>query len=497
MALIDKIKSAIKAFSINSDEQQKTKFLFIRESGFGTKQSNGFLFEEYSDRFKSKYERQQLFMRMDNDGQVFQMRNAIALTKSATNFFVDPFTEDDKEPTPQDKVIADFVQDALFEKLNQWFKWLLDDINLYVRDGFSLFELYFEKKNGWFYPQLTRIACETVFRRRTSEDEPWIQQLAYYPKGKEETDDPEANEWFCTINVPANKLILFNINAEWTNYEGWGLYRKIAKDRFFKDKFENYHAVLQERLAIPPLKVKVPQWTLDDEVAKYNEIAKNMRSLESGYVTEYLDPDKGTALVGYEWMQTNIGDNANKLQEAIQQYQQNINDIFFEQFLYLGKSEKWSYWMASTSTEFFYQAVKWYLEKDVEIINRYLIPKIVALNFGETERMPRLKFWQVWFVDVTAFGKSMAEMATAWVIKPNYETENHIRQLLHLPEMSEEEYNSIATTPSTAIDTNKKPLDVGDDGEQPSAADQEKAQAAKQEADDNIQASQPKKKQST
>jgi len=119
MALIDKIKSAIKAFSINSDEQQKTKFLFIRESGFGTKQSNGFLFEEYSDRFKSKYERQQLFMRMDNDGQVFQMRNAIALTKSATNFFVDPFTEDDKEPTPQDKVIADFVQDALFEKLNQ------------------------------------------------------------------------------------------------------------------------------------------------------------------------------------------------------------------------------------------------------------------------------------------------------------------------------------------------------------------------------------------
>jgi len=65
-----------------------------------------------------------------------------------------------------------------------------------------------------------------------------------------------------------------------------------------------------------------------------------MRSLESGYVTEYLDPDKGTALVGYEWMQTNIGDNANKLQEAIQQYQQNINDIFFEQFLYLGKSEK-------------------------------------------------------------------------------------------------------------------------------------------------------------
>jgi hypothetical protein len=75
------------------------------------------------------------------------------------------------------------------------------------------------------------------------------------------------------------------------------LYRKVAKDWYFKDKFENYHAVLQERLAIPPLKVKVPQGTDANKVEEYKNIAMNMRSLESGYVTEYIDPDTGNAIV--------------------------------------------------------------------------------------------------------------------------------------------------------------------------------------------------------
>ena len=114
---------------------------------------------------------------------------------------------------------------------------------------------------------------------------------------------------------------------------------------------------MQERLSVPPLKVRVPQGTPANQVDEYKNIAENMRSLESGYVTEYLD-ENGNALVGYEWMETKIGENANKLTDAIKHYQQNINDIFFEQFLYLGKSEKGSYGMAGASTTFFFEAVK-------------------------------------------------------------------------------------------------------------------------------------------
>jgi len=440
MKITEAIKNAVKSFSINKEQLPKTKLLFVRESSYWTKQSNGFMFEEYSERFKSKYERQQIFMRMDNDWQVFQMRNAITLMKTSTNFFVDPFSEDGKEPTPEDEDVAKFVEKCLFENLDKWFKWFLEDINLYVRDGFSLFELYFEKKDEWFFPQFTRLASETVFKWRTSKDEPWVQQLTFYPKAKEETDDENLNEGMTTVDIPSNKLILFNINSEWVNYEGRSLYRKIAKDRFFKDKFENYHAVLQERMAIPPLKIKVPQGTEDAQIEEYKNIAENMRSLESGYVTEYLSDD-GAPLVWYEWMTTNIWDNANKLTEAIKHYQQNINDIFFQQFLYLWKSEKWSYWMANTSTAFFFEAVKWLLEKDMEVINKYIIPKIVAINFGVVWRCPKIKFWQVGVVDTTQLSTTIASLVSGQILTPNHETEEHIRELLHLPQISEEEYN--------------------------------------------------------
>lgn len=151
-------------------------------------------------------------------------------------------------------------------------------------------------------------------------------------------------------------------------------------------------------MAIPPVAVTVPQGTLPEDSAKYQEIGENIRSFENGAVVQEINDD-GKVVVKYEFMESNIGDNANKLTEAIKHYQQNINDIFFEQFLYLGKSEKGSYGMAGASTSFFFQAVASLLEKDIEIINRYLIPKMVALNFGVVDRYPQLKFGQVGFTD--------------------------------------------------------------------------------------------------
>jgi hypothetical protein len=184
-----------------------------------------------------------------------------------------------------------------------------------------------------------------VLKWRTNDNEPGIRQLAFYPKGEDETSGENENVDQTGIDIPASKLLLFNINAEGTNYEGRSIYRKVAKDWYFKDRFENYHATLQERMAIPPVAVTVPQGTLPEDSAKYQAIGENIRSFENGAVVQEIN-DEGKVVVKYEFMESKIGDNANKLTEAIKHYQQNINDIFFEQFLYLGKSEKGSYGMA-------------------------------------------------------------------------------------------------------------------------------------------------------
>ena len=132
----NKLKTIISRIfsSANVEQTPEKQIVYVRQSSFGTKQNKGYLFEEYSDRFKNRYEKYAMFMRMDNDGQVFQMRNAIGLMKVATNFHVDPFTEEGQEATEKDIEIQKFVEKALFKKLDQGFTGLLEEITLYVRD---------------------------------------------------------------------------------------------------------------------------------------------------------------------------------------------------------------------------------------------------------------------------------------------------------------------------------------------------------------------------
>lgn len=422
-------------FSINDSTKIDLNIVDQRLSGYGTKTNAWFIFEEYNDKFSDRYQRYKTYLQMDQDNCVYRLRNAIKLGKCATDFHIEPYS-DWWDQTPQDVEIAEFVEMCLFEKIQR--RKLLDEINLYVRDGFSLFEIYFVKENNKFIPQLSRIECSSVFKWRQSNGEPWIQQIVWFAKDPNEVPWSDTNIWKNNIDVPASKLLLFNINQEGINYEGRSMYRKIGKDWFIKDKLENYHAVYQERLGVPPVKVTVAQWTSDQTVKQYQDTAVNMRSHESWFVTKYVDENWQT-IADFEWMQGNNWSDT-KLIDAIKYYEQTILDSFFAQFLYLWKSTKGSYGLGEWSMQFFFHAVKSLLDDDLEVINKFLIPKIVALNFWQVDRLPKVKSWSLWFIDQAWYSEVIDRLINDWALTKNYELEAYTRKLLHLPELSEEEY---------------------------------------------------------
>ena len=135
--------------------------------------------------------------------------------------------------------------------------------------------------------------------------------------------------------------------------------------------------------------------------------------------------------------------------------------------------------MAGSSTTFFFEAVKSLLEKDVEIINRYIIPKIVALNFGIVDRYPELKFGQVGFTDTAALAEALSKLVSSNLLTGTYETESHVRELLHLPDISEEQYekekNAIEINPD---DVTKKEISKVDKDEATKAIPAEEQQTA-------------------
>ena len=91
---MSKRKELRQSFSINK-KSVDTKTVFYRLGGSGTKTNNGYIYEEYNDKIKDKKTRQDTYLQMDNDSTVFELRNAINLAKLSTNFFVDPFKDEE------------------------------------------------------------------------------------------------------------------------------------------------------------------------------------------------------------------------------------------------------------------------------------------------------------------------------------------------------------------------------------------------------------------
>lgn len=473
------LEKLISMFSINDTKTVQLNIVDRRLSWYGTKSSAWFIFEEYNDKFIDRYQRYQTFFRMDQDNCLYRLRNSIKLSKLATNFYVEPYVDENGKTSPKDEEVAKLINKALFEKMQR--RSFIDQITLYIRDWFSLFEVFFEKDWKNYRPKLTRLECYSVFKWKQTDWTPWVQQIVRYSKDNNEMPKYDENVWQNNIDIPASKLLLFNINQEGINYEWFSLYRKIAKDWFMKDKLENYHAVYQERFWVPPVKATVPQWAEADKIAQYQQTAENLRSHESWFVTKYVD-ENGNTLVDFELMQW-ATQNGTMLIDAIKYYEQCIMDSFFAQFLYLWKSTKWSYGLGDASMRFYFHAVKSLLEDDLEIINKYLIPKIVALNFWQIDRMPKVKFGNLWFVEEKWFTDIIANLITNWVVTNGYDIENYTRELLNLPKLSEEEYDKAQEEKKQALEqiSNKwKPwMDDEEDGEEEVVPEDKKNQEKK------------------
>lgn len=205
-----------------------------------------------------------------------------------------------------------------------------------------------------------------------SNGEPGIHFLAYTEDGIK------------YIDIPASKIMLFTYDQDGENYEGRSIFRRIGKDRYYKDKLEKYQMVKAERQSVPVIMVKTSPSASDEDVAKALENAQNVRSFEEGVLQEIVD-NEGNPIISYEFMDTKANSTDTKLHDNINQYEQNIIDGFYASFLYLGKSSTGSYNQSDSSTDFFLKGVEIDTQDDLSVINKTLVKLLVDYNFGEQE----------------------------------------------------------------------------------------------------------------
>lgn len=413
-----------------ADETKQTADELLNEAGASwTKILWGFISEEYNPDLTGANGLKKYDEMRKSDAQVFATLLAMELPIRSTLWTIEPGETEAEDgeyiTTDEDYIIANFIEKALFEKMEiTWDDFLRQALTM-TTFWFSLFEKVFKFEGDKIVlKKLAQRLPWSVFKWETAEGQPGVQQVLY-------TQTPNGNSM---PSIPAEKLVRFTFRQEGDNYEGTSVLRSAYKHWYIKDTLYKLDAVKHERQSVWIPVLKIPKGATDTDKQEAENIMENLRSTEQTYVIlpgddwhfEFADLKAGTQ---------------SKMEESIAHHNREISKNILAQFLELWATGGGSYALSEDQSDLFLISLSAIARQIAETLNRDLIKQLVDLNFTlwENQTYPKLKFNKLWDVDYTKLSSSLATLAGAGVIKPDNDLEDHIRTVFDLPKRLDEE----------------------------------------------------------
>lgn len=250
------------------------------------------------------------------------------------------------------------------------------------------------------------------------------------------------------VFIPIEKALLFRTTARRGNPEGRSILRSAYRSYYFKKNLENIEGIGIERdlaglpVAKVPIELLMPTATAGNRAlrAEIEKIITNIRRDEQeGVVWPLAYDDKGNELYKLELLSA-PGSRQFDIGAVVSRYNAQIAMSMLADFILLGHEKVGSYSLSATKTSLLKTALKGWLDSIADVINTHAIPRLLRINGMVTDTPPTLQFSGVGDVDLedlisfiqTASGAGME-------LFPSSELENHLRGMLRLPLLTEEE----------------------------------------------------------
>lgn len=350
-----------------------------------------------------------------SDATVRAAVSACQLPIRRANWFVKTASED-----PKDVKMRDFVQRALFDEMTITWEDFLRQALLMLPFGVMAFEkvLTLREIDGqtmvvWdkFAPRLPK----SITSWETKDGQPGITQLTQN-LGTE-------------VSIPMEKLLVFVNEIEGENWWGTSLLRAAYKHWYIKSNLEKIDSVAHERQGLGIPFVTLPEGHTDADVTKAENILKNLRASERGYLLEH----SGLS-VEFKDMKASTTRNPSW---SISYHNRQIVLSVLAQFLDLGSGATGSRALSSDQSDLFLQSLEAVANGIVDVINKYAIKELVDLNFDNVEVYPELDYNGISRVDVEQLSTAYQRFSQSGGLKPSEADDQHIRELLGLPERTE------------------------------------------------------------
>lgn len=462
-----------------------------REIGaVGTKNYAGFLDqEEYNADLKGSKAIDVYTKMMASDSMVAAMLRSIVLPLRGAIPKFEPASDD-----PQDVHIAKACEEALLNMKGQlWDDFMRQAFTGTLGFGHSVFEQVYTDREG--KPNVVEIDVDgklqtviapfklaprlqrTLYRWPTDRngDLVGIVQRVFVSDLKPDVDllayGGDANAavsggTYRYIPIPMDRLMVFTLEQEGSNFLGRSILRSAYRDYFMKNTLLNIQAIGFERHFVGTPYALVKQGIRQDEENAIATMLQTLRSHEKSFAianeAQLADHTKtGMNPLGFLDMPS-LGTSARAILDAIKYHDQQMAQSILADFLTLanGTGSNASNAMHRDKSSLFFNSLQGVKRPFEDSYQMQIVVPFVDLNFGPQKKYPKFGLTSLETKDIGMWGRGLALMAQAGMLTPDPTMENQLREMMDLPLLPTDE----AGDPVYPEGTHLPPMNPGNDG---------------------------------
>lgn len=434
----------------NNDNVQLRRTPLGKQLGSsGTQIFNGMITaEEYNRRLQGKNAIKMYDIMRRSEESVRAALQIVKLPLLSVERRIEPASDD-----PADIEIAAFVESQIFKNRNINFNKFAKEALTFFDFGHSVAEKTYQLID---YDGSPRIGLKQLgFRKQTSiyswetiDKKPGITQQLI---GDNTIDGNNL------VSIPREKIIVWTHDQEGDNYEGISLLRYAFKSWDMADKLGLVHAMGLEKMAIPTPVLGVPSSASEADVDQAVQDLQQYRANEKAFIKKPA---------GWELDKLDMsGQSLQEMLPALQHYERKILLSVLGQFLMLGmEGGSGSRATSEDHSKLFMQSEEAANKTFQDVVQEQLINQLVDINYSNLPNgYPQLKSASISDDDVQVLSDAVSKLKGAGILTPTYETEQHLRKTMRLPELPEDykdDYEKRRQQIDVAVDDPKGTPDV-------------------------------------
>lgn len=380
----------------------------------GTERYNGYFLEEPNVKWRDE-------QRIDN---VEEMRRTDGSIKAVLNALKAPILSAEWRVECDDEEKKEFVEENLKGMQRTFTEWLREALG-YFDFGHYAFEILYKKKNGKIYlndlaPRIPASIQDWQLPDGSFGITQWVQ-----------TDEDDRT----MAEIPAEKLLILTNDKEGDDVTGQSVLRPAYKHYKYKDVLYRIQGISSERYGVGTPVIYLPENYGDKEKEKAEEMLKNLRSNQKGYIVIPWKKEDGEL----EILVPSSNSKGQEIEKAIDHHDKAIMRSVLAAFLGLGDGKTGSFALSKDQSSFFLKHVEDKAKYVFEQLTKQVVKRLMEINFGPETEIPQVKISPLGDIDFKEMSEVLKSLKDAGYLEPSDSMKDFVRNIFKLPPRTDEE----------------------------------------------------------